>query len=82
MSQTLSKICPKALTATCDEYDGFEPAKKCVTFHGSLCQQNKPKFCGQCGHHEGTCRIGYTAKASSKACRHALSRLSLYRSGY
>jgi len=37
------KICPKAASHKCDQYDGFEPAKICILEGGRNCPYNKPK---------------------------------------
>jgi hypothetical protein len=76
-----AQICAKALNGLCVEYDGFEPAKKCVTNFGAICNNNKPKTCGRCGNfHKSKCSVGYSTKSFSRACRQATNKNLLYRS--
>jgi hypothetical protein len=79
-------LCPKAVAHQCTIYDGWEPAKICLTQHGKQCKINKPKVCGQCGYFRGAnkpCReLGYFSQHQTKSCNQAVSRKELYSRGY
>ncbi|MFA5365733.1 MAG: hypothetical protein WC325_11185 [Candidatus Bathyarchaeia archaeon] len=84
LHKSLSNVCPKAFTG-CAEYDHWEPSAKCVTSHGSTCQQNKPKTCRECAYfnrYSQPCKLGLFSRAQTSACSQAVSRKELIQRGY